>query len=468
MKRYFSLIFLLSFGLSAFSAGFSVKSGNGFLYKSFDAPTVTGDVFIFSKSMDNVTIEFSVEDSTGFKWFKYGLDPADAVELIENEDYDIAPDGKSSVLNKVEGNHGYYVEYGDEGCEEANTCIKKYMWIAVYMPINAVTWDKDVLICSGLQLHIEPSMEYVLADKTAGNKSTGLIQRKLEITYFTFKREGDETGIYEISEEQPSVSTILNIDSIPYVDTDFRITDNFGEKLKSDSAVFLTDTFHTSAVIAFPRMSVKDKEENELDPKNSWEKDNFGNVRIYFSETLNSESITEFRTSAPLSVDFVSNASPMVNKYQWHFSREENFAGDLVYFTSDINSFVFTEPGIHYIKLVVLNNINPPDQFCDYVAYAVLNISESEILVPNVFTPNGDGINDEFKVAYKSIASYRCRVYNQWGKKVYDSTDITRGWDGTIGGTRASIGVYFYIIDAKGTDGRVIKKRGDINLVRSK
>ena len=461
MKRYVGLISLLLFGLHAAAAGFSTKSEKGFLYKSFDAPSVKGDVFIFSRDMSDVAIDFSVEDSTGFKWFEYELDLENAVRLTENVDYEIAENGKSSTLKSVKSNHGYYVEYGEEGCEEADTCARAYMWIAAYAPIEAVTWDKEALICSGLELQIEPSMKFIL------NKASDVIERELNIVYSTFKEEDRQPGIYEISDDQ-SVSITLNVEPIPYVNTDFVITDNFGKKLNPDSAVFVTDTFYTLAVIAFPTMSVRNKELNELDPDNNWETDESGNVIVYFSETINLGSAAEFRTSAPLSIDFVSNASPMVNMYEWHISREETFTSDRVYFTKDINGYVFTEPGIHYIKLVVANNINPPDEFCDHTAYAVFNISESEILVPNVFTPNGDGANDEFKVAYRSIASYRCRVYNQWGKKVYDSTDITSGWDGTIGGRAASVGAYFYIIDAKGTDGRVIKKRGDINLLRSK
>ena len=79
-------------------------------------------------------------------------------------------------------------------------------------------------------------------------------------------------------------------------------------------------------------------------------------------------------------------------------------------------------------------------------------ITESFIDVPNVFTPNGDGQNDEFRVAYKSIAEFHCWVYNRWGKLVYDWTDPAKGWDGTINGRPAAEGAYFYVIRAKGTD----------------
>jgi len=79
-------------------------------------------------------------------------------------------------------------------------------------------------------------------------------------------------------------------------------------------------------------------------------------------------------------------------------------------------------------------------------------ISESFLAVPNVFTPNGDHHNDEFRVSYRSIKEFHCWVYNRWGHLVYEWTDPAKGWDGTIGGRPAAEGAYFYVIRALGTD----------------
>ena len=123
----------------------------------------------------------------------------------------------------------------------------------------------------------------------------------------------------------------------------------------------------------------------------------------------------------------------------------------------------------------------------------VINISESYLRVPNVFTPNGDGHNDEFRVAYRSLREFHCWVYNRWGKLVYQWSDPDKGCDGMIGGRPAAEGAYFYVIRAMGTDAAknasyvglkaVYQKRktnsdasvigvyqlsGDINLIRGK
>ena len=106
-----------------------------------------------------------------------------------------------------------------------------------------------------------------------------------------------------------------------------------------------------------------------------------------------------------------------------------------------------------------------------------MRVLESFIEAPNAFTPNGDGINDEWRVAYKSIESYQCIIQNRWGRTVFKSTDPGKGWDGTIGGRPAAEGTYYYVIVAYGTDkfpethkkyGKQMKYKlsGDINLFR--
>ena len=99
-----------------------------------------------------------------------------------------------------------------------------------------------------------------------------------------------------------------------------------------------------------------------------------------------------------------------------------------------------------------------------------------------MFTPNGDGLNDEFRVAYKSIISFQAWVYNRWGRLVYTWTDPQKGWDGNISGRKAAAGPYFYVIKALGSDfdansapigktklrlGEYLLK-GDINIIRNK
>jgi gliding motility-associated-like protein len=95
----------------------------------------------------------------------------------------------------------------------------------------------------------------------------------------------------------------------------------------------------------------------------------------------------------------------------------------------------------------------------DTVIYDVTN--NCELIIPNVFTPNGDGINDEFKVVGNGLSSYSITIFNRWGTKVFESTDVTEGWDG--GGSND--GTYFYILKAKTKNDKEFDNQGYIQLL---
>jgi gliding motility-associated-like protein len=93
------------------------------------------------------------------------------------------------------------------------------------------------------------------------------------------------------------------------------------------------------------------------------------------------------------------------------------------------------------------------------------NPQGNNVFVPNLFSPNGDGINDIEYVYSTSIAQLEFRIYNQWGQLVFTSKDQRQGWDGTMNGQKQPIGVYVYIVRATMQDGTVITKKGNVTLM---
>lgn len=92
----------------------------------------------------------------------------------------------------------------------------------------------------------------------------------------------------------------------------------------------------------------------------------------------------------------------------------------------------------------------------DYTAY-----------VPNVFTPNGDGLNDEFIPLYKGIVDYKIEIYNRWGERVFQrEIGDTHHWDGTYDNKKASQDVYIFIAHFQTYSGRLIEKKGHLSLLR--
>ncbi len=96
----------------------------------------------------------------------------------------------------------------------------------------------------------------------------------------------------------------------------------------------------------------------------------------------------------------------------------------------------------------------------------VLVREESAIGVANAFSP-GSAPNGEFRVSHLGTATLRAfRIYNRWGTKVYESSDITKGWDGTYNGTPQPMGVYIYTVEALSNTGKVFTKQGNVTLLR--
>lgn len=160
--------------------------------------------------------------------------------------------------------------------------------------------------------------------------------------------------------------------------------------------------------------------------------------------------------SGPLEVLFRLNPTPAAEYFEWIISQS---AATIAQRMDETTRYTFTEPGNYTAHGRAYNNVCPcaSEEDCQtdesvYSGEIAVSVSESFLKVPNVFTPNGDGKNDEFRVAYQSLREFHCWVYNRWGHLVYSWDDPAKGWDGMIGGRPAAEGAYFYVIRALGTD----------------
>jgi len=92
--------------------------------------------------------------------------------------------------------------------------------------------------------------------------------------------------------------------------------------------------------------------------------------------------------------------------------------------------------------------------------------SEDLIVVPNAFTPNGDGNNDRFNIMSK-LEIGMVRIYNRWGEIVYEDEGGKTGWDGNHKGQKLNRDVFVYYIEATCEfNGQTIVKTGDVTLIR--
>ncbi|GAB5538878.1 MAG: hypothetical protein Salg2KO_09810 [Salibacteraceae bacterium] len=88
------------------------------------------------------------------------------------------------------------------------------------------------------------------------------------------------------------------------------------------------------------------------------------------------------------------------------------------------------------------------------------------VLAPNVFTPQGDGINDSYCVQTQNVSTLDISIYNRWGNRVHSGNLDLNCWDGQVNSSPASSGVYFYIIEATSQAGEISTHRGSFTLFR--
>ncbi|MBK7113861.1 MAG: gliding motility-associated C-terminal domain-containing protein [Flavobacteriales bacterium] len=88
------------------------------------------------------------------------------------------------------------------------------------------------------------------------------------------------------------------------------------------------------------------------------------------------------------------------------------------------------------------------------------------LFVPNTFTPNGDGFNDQFGVWGKDLRAVELFVFNRWGELIWSTEQLTGRWDGTYGGIESPIDTYVWKVKATEITGKVHDRVGHVNLVR--
>jgi len=260
-------------------------------------------------------------------------------------------------------------------------------------------------------------------------------------------------------------------------ETDKWVTKTICDTLQSnDKGVFILDSILCDTKFTFmePAISLKIYDQTDSIGTEEYEAVAVAHHQQYFiakrGKTLENEKEGPYEDktiahSAPLDILFESHPSAKADYYSWKIAKGK----DTITSRNDKDMrYTFDEasesgPITYSVNLKVLNSDHPE---CFATAQDTITINSSFILVPNVFTPNGDGDNDEFRVVYRSICDFHCWVYNRWQHLVYSWDDPTKGWDGTYNGRQEPASAFIYIIDATGCDGQRFKLKGTVNLLR--
>ncbi len=191
-------------------------------------------------------------------------------------------------------------------------------------------------------------------------------------------------------------------------------------------------------------------------------------IGLLYAEFIVPPEILDSELVAPeAEVIFLNNSDfdGVSRRCIWHFGD-----GNTLTSCDEEVSHIYAEPGCFEPFLIIMNRDLQECRDTAYIDFCIKIDQESSIEVPNVFTPDGDGINDYFQVKAESLRSFQAYIVNRWGSVVYEWTnwqDEDAGWDGKLsGGSKASTGVYYYIINAVGKDDVEYDLRGHLHLLR--
>jgi gliding motility-associated-like protein len=156
----------------------------------------------------------------------------------------------------------------------------------------------------------------------------------------------------------------------------------------------------------------------------------------------------------PLPVSF-TNTSTGATNYVWNFGNGSNS------FSTNAST-VYPNNGTYIVTLYASNGPS-----CIDSASVTINVFEEvTIIIPNIFTPNGDGNNDVFVIQSSGVNEINGSILNRWGKKIFEwSGDANSGWDGKINGGSAQDGTYYYVLKIKTNSGEEKEEKGYVQVL---
>lgn len=392
------------------------------------ASTGLDDLYILY-SVNGVSAQYKATTASPVTWYKYRNLGGGYAEVVTT-----SKQGDVYTLSNLEGDMGYFIEEGTK---------RYYFWV--------VDYSKHYLDIETLNVSSEQECDITTLNPVGYgaeikyytiNGQVKVINRGIRLIYNTLKWN-DNAMMYiqtEAVEEFSYLSETMRVPS-PLCNTEFTLAgDRFLEAW--GEAVSITSQYYNAIAVDAHTLANQTIRENDNEKKDE----------------------AALGGSAPVEIEFSAVCSDAVVFTEWQFATDAEFENITLRMNELVVSHVFREQGTTYVRFVASNDAGTCDYYSD--TYEVF-IGASSIDCPNAFSPGAsEGINDEWKVSYKSIISFECYIFNRWGVKVAEFNDPSQGWDGKHNGKYVPSGAYYYVIKAEGADGRKYNLKGDINIIK--
>ncbi len=145
-----------------------------------------------------------------------------------------------------------------------------------------------------------------------------------------------------------------------------------------------------------------------------------------------------------------------INSWTWFIADNNNIS-----YNQNPN-YTFAAPGAYPVTLIIANKWGCKDT----VTKPIIVGEDFSLYVPNIFTPNGDGVNDTFQPKGYGIVKYNLQIFDRWGEKMYETTDLTKGWDGMYKGKVGKDESYVWKITVNNAQGKQKEYTGHVSILK--
>lgn len=357
-------------------------------------------------------------------WYSFGPEGAAYAEQIAT----------GATLTGLTSDRGYAAEVGNR---------RTYFWLIDYslhpfLPQN-ITPNPAESDCGTIELNFDGRADRLNYYAVTGRRID--IDREIELKYFTLEAEESSFIQREKTVTLPYISSVIHAPS-PLCSTRFTLSgDRFLKEWKETKSIS-TDAVTPTSVSAVTAVKTENRE---------------------IANEQTDGTSDEIGGSAPVTINFTAAVTDAVVFTEWQLATDSEMQQITLRERSTDWTYTFTDAGSFYVRFVAAN----ADGSCQWESdiYRV-GIGESRLRCPNAFSPGtSEGVNDVWCVSYRSIIEFDCTIFNRWGVKITHLSDPSQGWDGKYKGKLVDPGVYYYVIKARGADGKDYNLSGDINII---
>jgi len=441
MKK--SIVFLIFINLvSSLTGQYIVSGGSGIPLRGVNDITNRTEVYLLN-GLSGARISYFASEPGTHQWYRYRNSINDLEPVFSYQD------GNMSYITDVRDGYGYFVGMPTKIEQHYVWIIDYSRYIPRFINIKTVTGDDK---CEFLKILTEAEVESETLPFNLPSETprTLYIDRKYQIQYYTqdWNEDNRQFVIVEKNIELKNDQIFEFVIDAPLINTHFTLSGDQYAEYFGIPQMIRSDEYDAIAVKAYG-FAETDKEHAD-------------NEQHHSGDALGG--------SAPIEYTFTAYANePVAASYIWKILQYDSLTNQMtmkVRYTDKLLRYNFESEGRFRVELEVTNSTSA---CVDTTVFFNVIIDNTKIKIPNVFSPGSSiGANDELKISFTSVVSFKASVFNRWGNLLFQWSDPARGWDGRVNGVYVPTGVYYVVVEYKDSMGKNRTMSRAVNVLRAK